>query len=208
MNKNCHQSSTNCWRVDLRDGPRALTSTCKAGVDNVLTKNISLWFNSKTYCTKKNKQTNNVEHAFTCRANQTFILKITVSRKNCRETPRQNHDVTLMATCRANNGIWVSKALSRKYRNTALFSRHLYCTHYAAGRDSVIATATGYGLDGSWIDSQFEERDLPHPYRPVLGPTQPPVRWIPGHCPGVKRPGLVVGRLPLSSSEVQERVEL
>jgi hypothetical protein len=100
MNKNSHQRSTNCWRVDLRDGPTALTSPCKAGVDNVLTTNISLWLNSKTYCTKKNKQTKNVEHAFTCRANQTFILKITVSRKNCRETPRQNHDVTLTATCR------------------------------------------------------------------------------------------------------------
>jgi hypothetical protein len=100
MNKNCHQSSTNCWTVDLRDVPTALTSTCKDGVDIVLSKNISFWPKSKTYCTKKNKQTNNVEHAFTCRANQTFILEIRVSRKNCRETPRQNHDVTLTATCR------------------------------------------------------------------------------------------------------------
>jgi hypothetical protein len=107
MNKNCQQSSTNYWRVDLRDGPMALTSTCKAGVDIILRKNISRWLNSKTYCPKKNKQTNkqtnNVERVFfTCTANQTFKLKITVSRKNCRETPRQNHDVGGMW---GNNGI-------------------------------------------------------------------------------------------------------
>ena len=131
MNKSCHQSSTNCWRVDLRDGPTALTSTRKAGFDNVLTKNISLQLNSKTYCSKKNKQTNkqtnNVEHAFTCRANQTFVLKITVSRKNCRETPRQNHDLQGMW---GNNGIRVPKALRRKYRKTTLFSRYSDCTDW------------------------------------------------------------------------------
>lgn len=115
MNKRWHLSSTKCWRVDLRDGPTALASTCKAGDDIVLTKNISLRLNSKTYCTKKHKQTNNVEHSLTCRANQTFMLKITASRKNCRETPRQNHDVQGMW---GKNDIWMSKALRRKYSKT------------------------------------------------------------------------------------------
>jgi hypothetical protein len=47
------------------------------------------------------------------------------------------------------------------------------------GRDSSVGIATRYGLDGSGIESRWG-RDFPHVSRPALGPTQPPVQWVPG----------------------------
>ena len=47
------------------------------------------------------------------------------------------------------------------------------------GRDSSVGIAIRYGQDGPEIESRWG-RDFPHPSRPVLGPTQPPVQWLPG----------------------------
>jgi hypothetical protein len=75
------------------------------------------------------------------------------------------------------------------------------------GRDSVVGIATRYGLDGPGIESRWG-RDFPHPSRPALWPTQPPIQWVPGLFPGVKRPESGVDPSPLSSSKVKERLEL
>jgi hypothetical protein len=53
------------------------------------------------------------------------------------------------------------------------------------GWDSVVGIATRYGLDGPEIESRWG-RDFSHPSRPALGPTQPPIQWVPGLFPGGK----------------------
>jgi hypothetical protein len=47
------------------------------------------------------------------------------------------------------------------------------------GRDSSVDIATRSGLDGTGIESRWG-RNFPHLSRPALGPTQPPVQWVPG----------------------------
>jgi hypothetical protein len=53
------------------------------------------------------------------------------------------------------------------------------------GRDSSVGIATRYGLDGPGIKSLWR-RYFQHLSRPALGPTQPPVQWVPGLFAGDK----------------------
>jgi hypothetical protein len=75
------------------------------------------------------------------------------------------------------------------------------------GPDIVVGTATRYELHGPGIESRWGW-DFQHPFRPALGPTQPPVQLGTGSFPGVKRSGRGVDHQPPSSAEVKERVEL
>jgi hypothetical protein len=52
-------------------------------------------------------------------------------------------------------------------------------TDICGGQASLVGIATGYGLNGPRIESQWK-RDFSQTTRPTLGPTQPPVQWIPG----------------------------
>jgi len=78
--------------------------------------------------------------------------------------------------------------------NQVLKRLPVYCELYAtvkfsqqffvrSGPGSVVCIATRYGLDGPEIESRWG-RDFPHPSRPAVGPTQPPVQLVPGFSRG------------------------
>jgi hypothetical protein len=69
-------------------------------------------------------------------------------------------------------------------------------------RDSSVGIAIGYELAGPGIESRWG-RDFSHTPRPTLGPTQPPVQWVPGLFQGYSGRGVVLTPTP-SSAEVRK----
>jgi hypothetical protein len=63
------------------------------------------------------------------------------------------------------------------------------------GRDSSVGIATRYGLDGPCFVFRWR-RGFLHPSRPSLGRSEPPIKWVSGFFPGVKRPGSGVNHPP------------
>ena len=50
-------------------------------------------------------------------------------------------------------------------------------------RDSSVGIITRYGLDGPGIESRWVG-EFPHPSRPALWPTQPPIQRVRRQCRG------------------------
>jgi hypothetical protein len=74
-------------------------------------------------------------------------------------------------------------------------------------RDSSVGNATYSGMDGLGIEPQWL-RYFPRPSRQALGPTRPPVQWVPALFSGVKAGGRCADHPPTSSGGVKERVQL
>ena len=75
-------------------------------------------------------------------------------------------------------------------------------------RHSSVGIATRYGLNGPGIESMWG-RDFPNSSLPALGPTQPPIQWVPGLSEGgggvvVKRPGRGVEQPPTLEPRLKE----
>jgi hypothetical protein len=90
---------------------------------------------------------------------------------------------------------------------TPNFVTENFSDHNLQDRDISVGTATRYGLDGPGIESLWG-RDFPHPSRPALGLTQPPVKWVPGLFRGGKAAGAWRWPHTPSNAEVKEWAEL
>jgi len=73
---------------------------------------------------------------------------------------------------------------------------------YIRGPGSSVGIATDYGLDGPGSNPGGDKIFCPS--KPVLGPTQPLVQWVPGLSRGKVQPGHAADHSPPSSAVVME----
>jgi hypothetical protein len=66
---------------------------------------------------------------------------------------------------------------------------------YINRRAISVGIATRNGLDVPGIQSRWQAR-LSHPSRPALGPTQPPIQWVPALPSGKERTRRGIDKLP------------
>jgi hypothetical protein len=77
-------------------------------------------------------------------------------------------------------------------------------------RGSVVGIATGYGLDDRGIGVKSTGKKVKNflfstSFRPALGPTQPPIQWVPrALSPGIKRQGHESDHSSPASAEVKK----
>lgn len=83
------------------------------------------------------------------------------------------------------------------------FHHSMCCPYNIMGPDISVGIPNRYGLGTTGIESRWE-RGFPRPSRLSLGPTRPPVYWVPGLLPGVKRLGRSVDHLHPLSAEVKK----
>jgi hypothetical protein len=73
------------------------------------------------------------------------------------------------------------------------------------GLASVVGITAGHGLDGTRIEFRWAPY-FPRPFTMALVLNHPPVQWMPGLFPRLKRPGGVVDHPPAYIAEVEEIV--
>jgi hypothetical protein len=112
----------------------------------------------------------------------------------------------LTSTSFANTSIY--EGVSKSFR-TGCLEREQQMVQFSAlfkSRDSSVSIALGWTIGVLWFDSRRGLRIFlfTTASRTALGPTQPPIQWVPGALSlGVKRSGHEADHSPLFSAEVK-----